>query len=218
MIFCYFSQKKHFFRKKSHKKKRKLASKFFPCQSNYFHSHNRSCLLKLNKRFNHHDKNLEFYEKYKLNVENGELLEEAKQFFGFRDELVGICGKIEDDKKNSKLVKSGKSSNMTNPLNSIMNPRILQPCDILYDSESSYDYFEINLGYAELLKYTRTEVPIDTWDRLFIDLSGTLGFWMGFSFITLFEIFVFLYRLIFVAICSLFEKDRDLNESLDLVK
>ena len=69
-------------------------------------------------------------------------------------------------------------------------------CDIFGEFEKNYDQFYVKLGFERVLIEAVEEVPADTFDKLFIDITSTFGFWMGFSFFTVIEFLSFFMALI----------------------
>lgn len=60
-----------------------------------------------------------------------------------------------------------------------------------YDPELNYDEYEVSIGFESLYTVTITEAYLDSFINCMIDVFGTTGFWLGFSFITSFEFALF---------------------------
>ena len=60
-----------------------------------------------------------------------------------------------------------------------------------YNPDLLYDNYELSVGFETLYIYSLNEVYLDTFISCIIDIFGTTGFWMGFSFITAFEFLLF---------------------------
>lgn len=117
----------------------------------------------------------------KLNPKNIDLLDDNRQILDLISELTNLC-----DIESEAIDALGYDE--LSALASSEESLKISICDLLKLTHTSYDFYQVEFGHKELIKIVKTEKPIDTWDRLLIDLSSTLGFWLGFSFITLFEV------------------------------
>lgn len=103
----------------------------------------------------------------KINLENPNLLQEFKDYSDQLTFLHHVCQNITD---NPNLFINNLDQKMTY-------------CDLIDLIPYSYDYYQINLGYSELIKTVKSENEVDTWEELFVDLTETIGFWTGFGFL-----------------------------------
>ena len=71
-----------------------------------------------------------------------------------------------------------------------------QFCHTVDDARYAYDIFEANIGFADVFSRTVQEVEVDRWDKLLIDILGSLGFFMGFSMVTFIEFIIFFYTIL----------------------
>ena len=70
-------------------------------------------------------------------------------------------------------------------------------CDIFQDhKDQAYEYYEIHIGTSDMYYRQVEEVEVDTPDKLLIDILGSLGFFLGFSFVTFVEFFIFFYTIL----------------------
>ena len=70
-------------------------------------------------------------------------------------------------------------------------------CKLLLETRTAYDQFAISYGMKNL-EYTEiTEIEIDTPDKLAMDIMSSLGFWLGFSIVTVIEMTYFCGQVIF---------------------
>lgn len=123
-----------------------------------------------------------------VNLHNPDLLQDFVKLEKFLNSIDQICSQVLDPEF---------ESNSWWDLSDFKNMNdIVTLCQLAQLRKYSYDYFQVEIGYKDLNKYLRSETEVDTWDRLLIDISSQLGFWLGFSFITLFEVLLYL-RLLF---------------------
>ena len=64
-----------------------------------------------------------------------------------------------------------------------------------YHEENIYENYEVMIGFENLYTTSIEEVYLDTFISMLIDLVGTFGFWLGFSFITSFDFLYFMFNL-----------------------
>ena len=74
-----------------------------------------------------------------------------------------------------------------------INPKTWAP---KYNPDLLYDNYEVSVGFETLYIYSLNEVYLDTFISCIIDIFGTTGFWMGFSFITAFEFLLFMFLIL----------------------
>ena len=63
-------------------------------------------------------------------------------------------------------------------------------CKVLSDAHD-YELYEIDVSYVDTYERIVSEVEVDTWEKMAIDIIGSLGFFLGFSVITFAEFFMF---------------------------
>ena len=63
-------------------------------------------------------------------------------------------------------------------------------CKVLADAQE-YELYQIDISYSDTFDKVISEVEVDSWDQMAIDIIGSLGFFLGFSVITFAEFFMF---------------------------
>merc|ERR1712071_368725 len=86
-------------------------------------------------------------------------------------------------------------------------------------SEEIYDHYHVRIGADSLFIETTKEVPSDSFDKVFIDITSTFGFWMGFSFFTVIEFLYFFFGLsyrILRTLCTCHESQVESTPGIEL--
>jgi hypothetical protein len=78
-------------------------------------------------------------------------------------------------------------------------------------NKTAASYAKVNIYYEDLRYSTTTETPQILWTDLISNLGGTVGLYIGFSFLTLGEIFEIIFNISFIFITYIVNKRQKLQ-------
>ena len=133
-----------------------------------------------------------FYDLYK-NCQGDDMVDDVyREMNNFKKKVISSTLRSQKSESNFDTTNEDKSSlTNSNLIKLIAGKNFINPNDG-YNPDIIYDTYHIQIGHQDLFINSIKEVQLDTFLEALIDVLGTTGFWMGFSFITFIEFMEFL--------------------------